>query len=228
MKVLSFLRRNMPTILTVVGCVGVPLSSYLTGKAVLEAEKVMEETPEEEMKSVETQKKLVKVYIWAFVANALTITDIVACHLMNKKIQAGYLAACGVLSSTLEAWRAKTSPEERERIQREIDEEKINAVIEKLVNERPNEESELWIDDYREHPYWATKSDILLGKDDVNKCLNGENYNPNFNFRTSLEVFYSHVKGKPEPQDYIFGWDVEQLLDECDTDHINKIGRAHV
>lgn len=220
MKVLSFLRRNMPTILTVVGCVGVPLSSYLTGKAVLEAEKVIEETPEEEMKTVETQKKLVKVYIWAFVANALTITDIVACHLMNKKIQAGYLAACGVLSSTLEAWRAKTSPEERERIQREITEDKINAEIAKLFEERPSEEYELWRDDYRKHPYWARKCDILLGERELNNELRNWNISRHYGY-TSLQTFYSHTAGDPEPADSIYGWCLDQLLEECDTDEID-------
>lgn len=219
--VCKFLRRNGPLLLTITATAGVAVTSYFTGKAVLKADKMLNEIPEEDFKTFATKKLIAKTYIPPVVSGVATIACIIGAHLMNKQIQAGLFAAYGLAQSTFEMYRRKLDPEDDERIMRELRMDRVNIEIQKLIDERPGEEYELWIDDYREHPYWATKSDILLGKDDLNACLNGETYNPRYNFRTSLEVFYSHVKGQPEPQDSIYGWDVEQLLEECETDHIN-------
>lgn len=215
----KFLTRNGSLLLTIGGSAGVIVTSFLTGKAVLKADKIMNEIPADKLKTLETQKKLIPVYIPPVVSGALTITCIVACHLMNKKIQAGFIAAYGIAHSTLEAYRSKMNADEIADVERRISEDKINADIAKLLEERPNEECELWTDDYRKHPYWARKSDILLGERELNKELTSINFSRHYGY-AALETFYSHVTGETEPVDSIYGWNLDQLVEECDVDKI--------
>ena len=216
----KFLTGNGSLLLTIGGSAGVIVTSFLTGKAVLKADKIMNEIPEDKLKTLETQKKLIPVYIPPVVSGALTITCIVACHLMNKKIQAGFLAAFGVAHTTLEAYRSKMTDDAVADVERQISEDKINAEIAKLLEERPSEEYELWTDDYRKRPYWARKCDILFGERELNNELRNWNISRHYGY-TSLQTFYSHVVGDPEPADSIYGWCLDQLLEECDTDEID-------
>ena len=219
MKIGNFLKGNVTTILTVVAVVGTPVSSYLTGKAVLKAEKILRDIPEDQLKTFETRKKLFKVYLPAIVSNLITIGSSVACYVKNKRIQAGYLGAYTMAATTLEATRSKMTVEEEMRIENEIVEERVNAEIEKLMSKMPGEEYELWVDDYRNKPFWARKSDILLGKDEINRDLASPNFSRHFG-TADLTTFYSHVVGDPEPQDQLRGWDIDYLIDLWENDHV--------
>lgn len=218
--VTRFFVKHGSLILTIGASAGVVATSVLTGKAVLKADKILNEIEEKDLKTIETQKKIIPVYIPPVLSCTVTIACIVGCHLMNKKIQAGLIAAYGILDTTFKAYKSKLTVDEEMNIQREIDNDRINAEIEKLISKRPDEEYELWCDDYRSHPYWARKSDILLGKDDLNRNLRSANFSKHYG-KASLEEFYAHVKGESEPQDYILGWDIDYLLEEWDDDEVD-------
>lgn len=211
--VCNFLRRNGSLILSVTASVGVVATAYLTGEAVIKADKLLNEKPV-------NKKEIVKAYIPPVASGTATIACIIGCHIMNQKIQAGLLAAYGVLNSTFQAYKSKLDVEDQLRIERDIAKDRIDAEIEKLLELRPDEEYELWVDDYRKHPFWARKSDILLGKDEVNKDLSDCNFSRHYGCGT-LETFYSHVQGDIEPQDCLRAWDIDYLWGEWETDRVD-------
>lgn len=218
-KACKTLIRNAPTMLTAGSCAGVIATSILTGRAVLKADRILKEIPDEDLKSFGVKKKLTRVYILPILSGSATIACIIGCHLMNKQIQAGLIAAYGIVNSTFKAWKSKLTAEEEMMIEEEIDKDRIIAALEEMLNDRPGEEYELWIDDYRKNPYWARKSDILFGKDELNRELRSPNFSRHFG-TASLAEFYSHVQGEPEPQDYLYGWDIDYLLEEWDDDQL--------
>jgi hypothetical protein len=193
----------------------------LTGRAVLKADKILNDIPDAKLKSVETQKKIIPVYIPPVLSGTATIACIIGCHLVNKRLHAGFIAAYGVTSTTLKAYKSKMTAEENARIQQEIDKDIVIANLEQLLNDRPGEEYELWKDDYREKPFWATKSDILLGKDEINRAMNDNNNLSGYFGQIGLKDFYAHVVGEPEPQDDIFGWDIDYMLEEWEDCYID-------
>ena len=209
----KFLRRNGSLLLTIGASAGVIATSYFTAKSALKADKILNDIPEDKLKALTTKKIIAKTYIPPVASGAVTIACIVGAHLMNKKIQAGLIAAYSVVNSTFQMYKSKLTVEEEMYVEKAVDEERINAEIKKLLDERPGEEYELWIDDYRKHPFWARKSDILLGKDEINRNLNDPNWSRHWG-TDSLETFYSHVKGEPEPQDYLYGWDIDYMSEE--------------
>ena len=212
--VCNFLKRNGSLILTISASAGVVATSYLTGRAVLKAEKILNEESENK------KKELIKTYIPPVACATGTIACIVGCHLMNKRIQAGLIAAYGVLNSTFQAYKSKMTAEQIEEAKKEIVKSRVDEEIEKLIEMRPDEEYELWVDDYRKHPFWARKSDILLGKDEINKDLSDCNFSRHYGCGT-LEAFYSHVQGDIEPQDYLYGWDIDYLYEEWECDRVD-------
>ena len=219
MNIRKFLMKHGSLMLTVGASVGVVATSVLSGKAVLEADKILNDISDKDLKTANTQKRILSVYIPPVLSGVATIACIIGCHLMNKKIQAGLIAAYGVIDTTFKAYKSKLSAEEQAQIQKEIDKDCVIENLEELLNNRPGEEYELWIDDYRKRPYWARKSDILLGKDEINRSLNSANYSRHYG-TASLGEFYSHVKGESEPQDYIFGWNIDYMLEEWDEDNV--------
>lgn len=214
-----FIQRNGPTILTGAASVGVIVTSVLTGKAVLKADKILNEIKNEDLKNIKTKKKLIPVYIPPVISGTATIACIIGCHLMNKRLQAGFIAAYGLLDSTFKAYKSKLTVEEEMMIEEEVDKDRIIAELENLLKNCPGEEYELWIDDYRKRPFWARKSDILLAKDELNRNLRDPNFSKHYG-TASLEEFYSHVKGESEPQDYLYGWDIDYLIEEWNDDQI--------
>ena len=224
MSFFNFLKRNTPAILTGIAMIGVPLSSYLTAKSAVKTAELLKDISDEDLKSPETRKELVQINALPVICILLTMGTIAGCHFFNKKLQAGYLAAYSLLSSTFEAWKLKLPLEQEMQIETDVDIDTINKYIDELLGDRPGEEYELWSDKFRKKPFWARKSDILLGKDEINKRINPD---PNAPLlwpdwgNVSLEVFYSHTKGDTEPQDCLYGWNIDYLLEQWEWSTID-------
>lgn len=156
----KFLKRNAPTILCVTASTGVIVSNYLTGKAVLKADKILNQPHDEN-----TKKDLIKAYIPPVVTATLTIGCIVGAHLMNKKIQAGLIAAYSAMSSVFEAYRIKNGAERDRQIMTEI---AVQRIRQEDIPETIEEGFQLWTDPYIEElshrevkSYTAKETDIL-------------------------------------------------------------------
>lgn len=214
--VCRFLKRNGPTILTIGASAGVVATSYLTGKAVLKADRIMNDLSFEELKSIDTKKKLIPVYIPPVIAGTATIACVIGAHLMNKKIQAGLFAAYTMLDTTYKAYRLHVG------LDTDADKEAMSAVHDVYIkyntpavqDMRPSEEYILWRDDYHQHPYWATENDIYKATAYLNKLLldpNSGRYGD-----VCLADFYAFVKTEHEDSDSLWGWTFDYMAESWD------------
>lgn len=205
-----FLKRNAPTILSVAACGGVILSNYFTGKAVLKADKILNEPHNEN-----TKKQLIQTYIPPVLTAGATIGCIIGAHLMNKKIQAAVIAAYGVLDATFQAYRAKQDPEADLQIMTEVQTElAVQEAAEPDFLQAPGDDYILWKDNYRKRPFWARECDIRRGVAYANKKLLDPNFGDGGWF--GMDEFYEFVKGEPEPQDGAWGWTTDYMWEEWD------------
>ena len=210
-RLFRIVRRNVPLLLTAGSIVGVGLTSYYTGKAVLEADKFMNELPEGDLKKVRTKIHLMNIYSRPVACAVGTVACILGNHVVGKRATSGALAAYGVASSTLRAIRANMDRcQEKENMQA-VHAERIQN---KIPSQTPGEGYYLWFDDYRQNPYWARECDIREGVAFLNKLL----IDPNFGGygEANLDTFYKYVKGEMEDQDYMYGWCYDYMWENWD------------
>lgn len=204
------LKRHGPLLLTIGACVGVGATSYFTGKAVLEADRILKDIPEEELKTFETKKKLVKVYIRPVVSGALTIACIIGGYRVNKKINAGLIAAYGLLSSRFNQYREEVSKDCDVLAMDDVDKRIIRESVD-VYEEDHEEDEELWIDDFHKEPYWATESDIWRGL----HFLNTEIFEPTWHKGyATLNEFCDVACIKEAEGGDVYGWSLDYLINE--------------
>lgn len=213
--VCKFAKRNGPTILTVVASGGVIATGVLSAKGALKADEIMRNTPPDQLKSGETKKQVVKAYIWPVVSGLGTIGCIVGAHLMNKKIQAGLIAAYTVLDTTYKAYRLNIGlgSDEDNKAMDAVHDVYIQYNAPDVLDECPGEGYILWRDDYHMYPYWATENDIWKATAWINKLI----LDPNSGrCDANLSDFYAFVKTEHEDQDSLWGWSFDYMSVEWD------------
>lgn len=166
-KAFCVLKRETPLLMTIGAGIGVGVTAYLTGKAVLEAEHILAEANgKKDIKSPEVRNQMIKTYAPAVISGVVTTGMIFGCHALNKKIQAGYIAAYSAVDSLFNAYRMKNESERDADIMASIAVDQIKAEdVVKVVKEEPEQ---IWTDPYIAHLtrgkvkcYSAKESDIL-------------------------------------------------------------------
>lgn len=92
-NVVKFVKSNSPVILGVLGCIGVGLTSYLSGKAALKAQNVTE------------KKEKVKAYIPAVASGVATIGCIMTGTVISKRREASLLSAYALLANAYKQYQ---------------------------------------------------------------------------------------------------------------------------
>lgn len=200
-------------ILTAGSCAGVVLTSYFTGKAVLEADKLIKDMSEEELKSFETKKKLVKIYSKPVISGAFTIACNIGGYAMGKKARAGYIAAYSLLYSRFAKYREEVGQDCDTLAMEDVNQSIIREHIDETFEEDHGEDEVLWIDDYHKKPYWAKESDIWRGLHYLNK----EIFEPTFHksYATLNEFCDVACITEAEGGD-VLGWSMDYLIDDYD------------
>lgn len=210
----KFLKKNGPLLLTIGASAGVVVSNFLTAKAVLKADELLNDIPESELKSLSTKKQIVKIYAAPVATGLATISCVVGAHVMNKSIQAGLTAALGATTNLFNYYRAKTDPETDQAIMTEYAVQQIKPE-DIPVN---TEETETWTDPFIDSLtdghitcYKAKKSDILTAF-----CWMKDLYHQDasvtlrdfYDVLRDLDVDIPIVDGD---QDITWGWSDERL-----------------
>lgn len=118
-KLGRILKRHLPTILTVSGCIGVPLTAFLSSKATLKAKTILDDQPEDSTFK-DDFKAVAKEYIPAVVSGIATMGSIVGSNCINLKRNAA-LTAAGVAM-------AKYVMDLRQSIANQYGEETLNKI----------------------------------------------------------------------------------------------------
>lgn len=110
-KAQIFLKKNSPTILSIIGSVGVVATTVLAVKATPQALLLLEEAENEkgeELTAVETVKAAWKPYIPAAISGLSTIACILGANCLNARSQASLMSAYALLDNSYREYRDKT------------------------------------------------------------------------------------------------------------------------
>lgn len=173
-----FLKRNAPTILTVIGAGGVIATSVMAVKATPKALKLLEHAKEEkgeELTTWETVKTAAPMYIPAAVTGVSTIACIFGANILNKRNQASLVSAYALLDSTYKKYRAKAIELYGEEGDKRIIEEvaKDDLAVEDI---HPAEQRQLFYDTTSMRYFESTIEAVQQAEFDLNARLLATGY----------------------------------------------------
>lgn len=195
-KALYLLKKYSPLILTSLGAAGVISTSILTGKATLEAKKLIEEAENKQDCNLTLKddfKDIVKItwkpYIPAVISGTTSILCIFGAHILNKKTQASIMSAYAFLNNTYKEYVEKSKElygeEAEKQIKSKIAKSKLDTTFIKVDTD------EHLFFDYQSMRYFETTFDDLKRAEDfVNQEFAASGY-------VRLNTFYEALGIEP-------------------------------
>ena len=110
MNIVKLLKKNSPTILTVLGAIGVVGTAIMTAKAVPKAMKLVEEAEKEkgeELSKWETIQVAAPTYIPSILLGTGTLVCVFGANILNKRSQASLASAYALLDQSYKEYRSK-------------------------------------------------------------------------------------------------------------------------
>lgn len=121
----STITKHLPTICTVIGVIGVPITGYLSGKAAVKADRKLNHA--EELSWKEKIKQTWKYYIPPIISGSVTMASVVASNRLSKREVAALSAAVAYMTHS------------RDKMERAIQERYGDAVLEEIRQEAMKE-----------------------------------------------------------------------------------------
>lgn len=196
-----FVKRNLPTILTTVGAIGVVATAVTSAKATPKAIKLLEQAEEkkgETLTVIEKVKTAGPVYIPSVIIGTATIACIFGSNTINKHRQASLISAYTVLDHSYKEYREKVKDllgdDADATVMNEIAKDKYEEVKDKFEDKDENKDDDvkLFFEEYSGRYFEATMSDVLEAE---------YHFNRNFALRdyADLNELYSFL-GLPETE----------------------------
>ena len=216
-----FLKRNMPTILSIGAAVGVVVSNILTNKASIRATLKVDEVEKKkhrELTFIEEVKVVAPIYAPSIVVGAATIGCIFGSNFLNKKQLAALAGAMSILQANFKRYR--------EEVVREVGEEKEEeiwkAVKEPATRTISEQESKFvdttgvtfFIDSLTDEGFYTDKSTVESAILKLNRKLA---LNPNQT--VTLNEFRHDLELHPTNFGSIVGW---SKIDMDENDKVNE------
>ena len=216
-----FIKRNMPTILSIGAAVGVVVSNILTNKASIKATLKVDEVEKKkhrELTFIEEVKVVAPIYAPSIVVGAATIGCIFGSNFLNKKQLAALAGAMSILQANFKRYR--------EEVVREVGEEKEEeiwkAVKEPATRTISEQESKFvdttgltfFIDSLTDEGFYTDKSTVESAILKLNRKLA---LNPNHT--VTLNEFRHDLELHPTNFGNIVGW---SKIDMDENDKVNE------
>ena len=216
-----FIKRNMPTILSIGAAVGVVVSNILTNKASIKATLKVDEVEKKkhrELTFIEEVKVVAPIYAPSIVVGAATIGCIFGSNFLNKKQLAALADAMSILQANFKRYR--------EEVVREVGEEKEEeiwkAVKEPATRTISEQESKFvdttgltfFIDSLTDEGFYTDKSTVESAILKLNRKLA---LNPNHT--VTLNEFRHDLELHPTNFGSIVGW---SKIDMDENDKVNE------
>ena len=216
-----FLKRNMPTILSIGAAVGVVVSNILTNKASIRATLKVDEVEKKkhrELTFIEEIKVVAPIYAPSIVVGAATIGCIFGSNFLNKKQLAALAGAMSILQANFKRYR--------EEVVREVGEEKEEeiwkAVKEPATKTISEQESKFvdttgltfFIDSLTDEGFYTDKSTVESAILKLNRKLA---LSPNQT--VTLNAFRHDLELHPTNFGNIVGW---SKIDMDENDKVNE------
>ena len=209
LKSQGFVRKNSPTILTIVGTGGVVVTAVMAAKATPKALLLLENAKQEkgdELTKIEKLKVAGPVYIPSALVGAATISCIVGANVLNKRQQTALASAYAALNATHKEHKAKVE---------EMLGEGTNAAVEKEIAQdkydenkpEPEKDGEtLFYDEYSKRFFNSTLEKVQRAQYYLNRNLSMRDY-------AYLNEWYDELGLEEVPQGYELGWSTGACFD---------------
>lgn len=199
----KFVSDNAPTILAVVGAVGVVGTAYLTGKATFKAAQILsEESPH--LTTQEKVKLCWKHYMPAAGVGTLTIVAIVGSNKISSNRAAGVAAAYSLSTKAFKEYKEHVKEKFGENKERETRDE----LAQKKVNENPPSQAFMMmgtpgkvpcLDAWTRRYFWTSMETVKKAQNDIDYKALHEGY-------PSLTDFYHAIGLEPTAASDTVGW----------------------
>lgn len=211
-----FIKRNSPTILTVLGGAGVIGTAVLAVKATPKAMQLLEQAEKEkgeELTKIETVKVAGPAYIPAAITGVGTLACIFGANVLNKRQQAAMTSAYTLLENAYKEYKNKVTELYGEEADKAVREE-IAKDHYKESDIEPEDNKLLFYDQFSEQYFNATMEDVIKAEYEINRRISlwGGVY---------LNEFYE-LLNIPQP-DYgeHLGWSSGTLMDMAWSDWLD-------
>lgn len=232
MRIIQALKKHSPTVLTVVGAVGVIATSVLTANATVKAVKLLEEQKQKPIDSLSRFEKImpfVSLYFPAFTVGVSSIICIFGANVLNKRQQASLTSAYALVSNSFQEYKRKLKELYGEEAHRRIYESLgVEQCDKKIINaesftefccldfEDSNEEELLFYDTYGKRYFQSTISRVLQAEYHLNRNLVLRGYVP-------LNEFYEFLGLEATDYGEVVGWNCFEDIYWIDFNHDKTI-----
>lgn len=166
-----FINRNAPTILTVVGGIGVVVTTVMAVKATPKALALLEQAKEEkgeDLTTFETVKVAGPAYAPSVVVGASTIACIFGANALNKKQQAALMSAYALLDSSYKDYKKKVE----ELYGEDADANVRSELAKDNYEETPVEDGkQLFYDEFSERYFESTMEKVMKAEYEINRII---------------------------------------------------------
>ena len=166
-----FINRNASTILTVVGGIGVVVTTVMAVKATPKALALLEQAKEEkgeDLSAFETVKVAGPAYVPAVVVGSSTIACIFGANALNKKQQAALMSAYALLDSSYKDYKKKVEELYGEDADANVRSELAKDNYDGTVVE---DGKRLFYDEFSERYFESTTEKVLQAEYDINRII---------------------------------------------------------
>lgn len=219
-----FVKRNMPTILSIGAAVGVVVSNILTNKASIKATLKVDELEKKkhrELTFTEEVKAVAPIYAPSIVVGAATIGCIFGSNFLNKKQLVALAGAMSILQANFKRYRTEVVNEVGEEKEENIwKKSKANVSSDKLYKTISEQESKFvdttgltfFIDSLTDEGFYTDKATVESAILKLNRKLQMSNHQT-----VTLNEFRDDLDLHPTNFGNIVGWS------KIDMDEDNKI-----
>lgn len=195
-----FLKRNVSTILTVLGGAGVVATAVTAVKATPKAIKLIEVYKEQKGEDLTTLEK-VKVagphYIPAILIGAGTIACIFGANVLNKRNQTSLMSAYALIDNSYKEYKKKVAELYGEETHKEV----VSSIAKDKYTDdiRVSDDKQLFYDEFSHRYFESTLEDVIKAEYNTNRQLqcNGGVY---------LNDYYEFLGLEPSPVGTELGW----------------------
>lgn len=193
-------KRNLPTILSVVGCIGVPATAVLSSIATLKAKKILDAQPEDSTFK-EDFKAVAKNYIPSVIAGLATMGSIVGANKINLQRNAAMAAAGSALAAKFMNYKETVKEVAGEEVVEEIERRKVKELVDAAGGMGAFGENDLLIfEPVTEQLIATTTAKFEHAKAEINYLLTSE-------YNVKLSKLIELLGGEYTPDADVFGWD---------------------
>lgn len=197
-----FVDRNAPTILTVIGGVGVIVTAVLAAKETPKALEVLRAAKEEkgeELTKTETVLTAAPAYIPAIVTGAATIACIFGANTLNKHQQATLMSAYALLDNSYKEYKKKVEQLYGEEADAQVRAEIAKDHIDEADISEEDDGKSLFYDYFSGRYFRATIEQVQRAEYNLNRSLFTRDY-------AYLNEFYEDLGIEPTETGWAYGW----------------------